>query len=277
MFRRIMTAALATLVAGCLFAAGSFAVIDAVDQREAFHADFKQDVVIRPEISDGIDTQYISETDENLLRRVDFEVLVRQHGNPDISAWVYVPDTEPIPIDLPVMQEPKGMPDGEYYYLWRNVDGVEDKSSGGSIFMPYVPLDDDEDPVMVQVMFGHRMRNRELAFSSLKYFLEQDYLDAHPYVYVYYPDRVERYHVWCGCNAHYLDEIYRSYPVYEKDSESYRLLLGHVAGDLAKSASPISVTESDRLLVLSTCYQDDTRMLLACVLDKTYYYENDFE
>lgn len=277
MFRRIMTAVLATLVSGCLFAAGSFAVIGVIDKKESFHADFKQDVVIRPEIPDSVDTQYITETDANLLRRVDFDALIRQHDNPDISAWVYIPDTEPIAIDLPVMQEPEGMPDGEYYYLWRTVDRVEDKSSGGSIFMPYVPLDDDEEPGMVQVMFGHRMRNRELAFSSLKYFLEQEYLDAHPYVYVYYPDRAERYHVWAGCNAHYLDAIYRSYPVYEKGSDGYRLLLTHVAEDLAKSASPIPVTENDKMLVLSTCYQDDTRMLLACILDKTYYYEMDFQ
>lgn len=277
MFRRIMTAALATLVSGSLFVAGSFMVMNFITEKESFRTEFKQDVVIRPEISGGIDTQYISETDGNLLRRVDFDVLVRDHKNPDIAAWVYIPETEPIPIDLPVMQEPAGQPDGEYYYLWRNADRVEDKSSGGSIFMPYVPLDEDEDPGMVQVMFGHRMRNRELAFSSLKYFLEQEYLDAHPYVYVYYPDRAERYAVWAGCNAHYLDEIYRSYPVYEKGSAGYRLLLEHVANDLAKSASDIPVTEDDRMLVLSTCYQDDTRMLVACILDKTYYYENDFD
>jgi hypothetical protein len=174
------------------------------------------------------------------------------------------------------MQEPEGMPEGEYYYLWRTVDGVEDKSSGGSIFMPYVPLSEGEDKGMVQIMFGHRMKNRELAFSSLKYFLEQDYLDAHSYVYVYYPDHSERYRVWCGCNAHYMDEIYRSYPVYEKGSIGYRLLLEHIADDLAVSASDIAVTEDDNILVLSTCYQDDVRMVLVCVLDKSYYYESDF-
>lgn len=266
---RIFAAVFATLLSGALFACLVFVQLDYLEKRETVDAAFDSQLVARPEIHNTeIDAQVIAETDADLTRQVDFASL--KSRNEDVDCWVYLPDTN---VDFPVMQEPDDMPPGEFYYLWRDIDGIEDKSKGGSIFKPYVPLDDGEEPGMVTIMFGHRMKNRELAFSNMKLFLEQDYFDAHPYVYVYYPDRAERYAVWAACNANYRDEVYRIYPVYEVGSNQYQALLTHIGTELAKAASDRAVTSEDHLLVLSTCYQDDTRMFLASVLDKTYYYD----
>lgn len=265
---RILAAAMATLLSGALFAALVFLQLDVIKRRETVDAAFDSQLVARPEIHNPeIDAQLIQETDKDLLRQVDFKSLKAR--SEDVDCWVYLPDTN---VDFPVMQEPDNMPPGEFYYLWRDIDGIEDKSKGGSIFKPYVPLEPGEEPGMVTIMFGHRMKNRELAFSNMKLFLEQDYFDAHPYVYVYYPDRAERYEVWAACNADYRDEVYRIYPVYEAGSNSYQALLTHIGSDLAKACSDRTVTNEDELLVLSTCYQDDTRMFLAAVLDRTHYY-----
>lgn len=266
---RVVASVFATLAAGCLFAVLIFLHLWYLHDRETFDASFDTQLVARPEIShDGVEAQTIETDDPDLARQVDFVSL--KDRNKDVACWVYIPDTN---VDFPVMQEPAGMPPGEFHYLWRDIDGNFDKSKGGSIFMPHVDLDPGEELGMVQLMFGHRMRNRELAFSNMKLFLEQEYMDAHPYVYVYYPDRSERYAVWAACNADYRDEVYRIYPVYEKGSSGYGALLSHIATDLAKAGSGANATPDDRLLVLSTCYQDDTRMFLACVLDDTYWYD----
>lgn len=272
MLRRIALTAFVTLACGLLFAGGIFYMMGVLEKREAYDNHMSQAVVEPPEISGSVDVQLIQETDEELLRQIDFEVL--QERNSDVAAWIYIPDTNVDP-GFPVMQEPPDMEPGEYYYLWRDIDRVYDESSGGSIFMPYVPYVSDI-PNQVQIMFGHRMKDRTLAFSNMKLFLDQDYLEEHRYVYVYYPDRAERYEAWAGCNADYMDVVYRIWPVYEKGSAEYGALVDHIRDDLAKSLSGRQVTSEDELLILSTCYQDDVRMFLACVRDRVYYYNGDF-
>lgn len=255
---------LAVLCIGCLFGAGAVVLL-----QSDVAADPQTELMISqglieapPEISESV-TVRLDESDANLTRKVNFEEL--KAINPDVYGWVYLPDTN---VDYYVMQEPEGLPEGEYQYIWKDIYKRENK--WGSIFTPFVP---DGGPDAVTLFFGHRMKDKSLGFSNLKLFLEQEYLDAHPYVYVYYPEYSERWRIWAACNADYMDEVYRIRPVYQKGMQDYADLISHIREDLAASVGPVEPDpEWDDLLVLSTCYQDDTRMILVCVREQIYEY-----
>lgn len=260
---RYILAVLGLVISGTLYFALSYLSIQAIERREVLDVKFERTSALHlPEQVEDGGTVYVDETDEMLLRRIDFTSL--QAINPDTAAWVTIPDTN---VDYYVMQEPEGMPEGEYEYLWKDIEKKESK--WGSIFMPYVP-----EKGAVQLLFGHRMKDRTVAFSNMKLFLEQAYLDEHPYVYLYYPDRAERWRVWAACNADYMDVVYRIQPAYELGSPEYGALLLHIGNDLSKAGSG-TASRDQPLLVLSTCYQDDVRMFIACVPDRAYYYQKD--
>lgn len=287
------------LVAACVFlvlacgAALAFLVrwrLEAMRQDELLETSFGRVTVAAPVAWGDTEVRLIQEDDGNLVRAFwDGEptgsfgegpipdIAGLRDINPDAYAWVYLPhcgDCESgehaaSNIDYYVMREPAGLKAGEYKYIWTDIYGNESK--WGSIFTPYVP--DGGGEGMTELFFGHRMKDRSVAFSNLKLFLEPDYLEAHPYVYVYREGRAERYAVWAAFNADYMDGIYRIYPAYEAGSGDYGELIRHVGEDLASARTDREVTADDRLLFLSTCYQDDTRMVVACVLDKVYDYD----
>lgn len=289
MVRKVFAALAASVLSAGLFSALVWLSFQRLSDAGDFSADFGRSFIEAPETSGDAGVERLAEDDADLVKKIDFGTL--QSINDEAAAWIYIPDpgnvTETHPEimaeGLPVMQEPEGQPAWEAKYLWRDIYGVVDKSKGGSLFMPYVPGGTDA----VQLIFGHRMKDRTLAFSSMKFFLEKEYFDAHRYVYLYYPDRAERYEVWAAGNAYggsldgkvNPDIIYRTQPVWTTGDAEYGALLNHIREDLCANGqlSERDVTRDDKLLVLSTCYQDDTRMFLGCVLDKVYYYEGDFD
>lgn len=173
-------------------------------------------------------------------KEVDFETL-QADTNPDIYAWIYVPDTM---IDYPVLQHPTD----NTYYLNYNIDGS--KGYPGCIYSEDYNAKDFSDPMTV--LYGHNMKNGSM-FAGLHKFEDSEYFDEHPYVYIYTPDRLLVY------------EIYASY-VYNNE----HILLNH---DFSNTASfdyylktvadirdmgcnrreDIEVTTENHILTLSTC------------------------
>lgn len=201
--------------------------------------------------------------DANLLRRVDFDAL--SEINPDATRWLYIPDT---PIDSYVMQEQTV---GKYYYLWRDIH--KRSNSSGSLLTPKLPLDGD-DPHLI--IFGHRIFGYDaVGFGSLRVnFSDAAAASAYPYVYVYYPDRAERWAVWTACDIYEYDKVYE-YP-YVLGSSQYEELLRHISEEsrFENFETPDAWTNT---LFLSTCNGrrggSNVRFLVGCVPDMTYYYE----
>lgn len=202
-------------------------------------------------------TVTIPESDENLVRMIDFDALYQI--NPDVRTWVTIPGTN---IDYYVMQERIV---GEYFYLWNDIYGK--KSSWGSCLTPAIPGDEPDAHFLI---FGHRMKRAGVAFSNLHYFLEPAFFTENRYVYLYYPDRSERWHIWAACEA-LPDDIVYDIP-YKLNSEQYGAMLGHLAADQAVLTDGQAPDASQETLILSTCHDNDTRMFLVCTLDKAYYY-----
>lgn len=201
--------------------------------------------------------------DANFLRKVDFGAL--QAINSDATRWFYIPDTT---IDSYVMQEQTV---GEYYYLWKDI--YKKYSNSGSLLTPKIPLDMPDAHLLI---FGHRISSRsDVAFSSLRnYYATAESASAYPYVYLYYPDRVERWRVWAVSDMNASDSVY-SMP-YELGSDAYASMLADVGAKARYELcdGPDALTNT---LFLSTCNGtrsgSDVRLVVACVPDAVYYYE----
>ena len=176
---------------------------------------------------------------------VDFDEL--QTMNPDIYAWLKIPDTD---ISYAVLQ--RGAEDDQEYYSKHSENGAY--YSGGSIFSQSYNRKDFSDPMTV--LYGHNLRNGRM-FAQLNSFSDAEVFESHRYIYVYLPDRMLVY------------EIFAAYP-----HSSEHLLLCHDFADAedftayfddvrAQKSLQANVREDawpqpgDRVLTLSTCYRGD--------------------
>lgn len=146
---------------------------------------------------------------------VDFQKLRKE--NSDIFAWIYVPNTG---IDYPVVQNSEG---DDTYYRDHNVKKQVDEK--GAIYIEAANLTDMCD--FNEVLHGSSPDDGTM-FSDLNKFLDRQFFDEHPYVYVYLDGNALIYYVFAayirsnsrllqtydftyasGCQA-FLDEIYDS-------------------------------------------------------------------
>lgn len=211
--------------------------------------------------------------DANLLRRIDFGKL--QSVNTDIQRWLFVPNTK---IDEPVVNEP--VP-GRFFYDLR---GWNKRYNGfGNFLVPKAPKDDkgrevDDGHTLI---LGHRMHsmNGEWQFSNLPIrWGNIQGANQFPYVYIYYPDRAERWTVWEALDILGTDEMY-NLPI-PFGSDRYGEMLNHIQ-QFARYRRDvgINVDKNVRTVMLSTCnYVGESnklrRFALVLVPDATYYYKN---
>ena len=156
--------------------------------------------------------------------------------NQEVIGWIRIPDTE---IDYPVMQGT----DNDFYleHAW---DGTE--NSVGSIFMEYSNHSGLTD--YNTLIYGHNMQNGSM-FAALRRYYDQEFYEAHPYVYLKTDQGVFRY------------EIFSAYPA-EVDSSVYRLNFGRLSEreafleetlDHSGIQTGVKPGVRDRVLTLSTC------------------------
>lgn len=200
--------------------------------------------------------------DENLLRKIDFDEL--QSINPDAERWIYIPDTH---IDYYVMQEQTV---DETFYLYRDI--YKESSSWGSILNPKEPMDFDDAHLL---FFGHKMANREVGFGCLRncYSTAED-AENYKYIYVYYPDRAERWVVWTAIRGDENDMVY-DIP-YQIDTDKYQELIDDLQskGMYELVETP---TKDTYTIVLSTCNGpyggSPARFQVVAVPEACYYYK----
>lgn len=173
-------------------------------------------------------------------KEIDFADL-QENVNPDIYAWIYIPDTQ---IDYPVLQHPTD----NYYYLEYNLDGS--KGYPGCIYTEDYNEKDFSDPNTV--IYGHNMKNGTM-FAGLHKFEDNEYFEEHPYVYIYTENRLLAYEIFA---AH---ESGNEHILYNNDfSDSYvftkylaEIMTGRTMNGNIREE--VSVTAENRILTLSTC------------------------
>lgn len=117
---------------------------------------------------------------------IDFAVL--QEENPEIFAWIQVPDTD---IDYPILQSFEA----DDFYETHNAYGVKDTE--GALYIEAANLNTMCD--FNTVIHGKTDSNGEEGlFSDLYLFANPDFFDSHENIYIYLPDNVLTYEVFAA-------------------------------------------------------------------------------
>ena len=204
------------------------------------------------------EAEEIKEIDENLLRKPDFEKY--WEINPDVIGYVYMPDSV---IDYPILKKA----DSDNYYLKHTIDN----KSGypGCICVESFVSSNLDDKTTI--LYGHNMSNGTMFGSLHKIYRDHEYLESHKIVYVYTPESVEKYEL--VCISHYSDE-HLFVDDYEKNADGTYSFAGFKGDENVKVIekikayndktayfSDITVGADDKVLVLSTCNTDWTRVI----------------
>lgn len=168
------------------------------------------------------------------LRKTDLAAL--REVNPDVVGWIRVPDTK---IDYPVVQG-----EDNNFYLKHTWQGHE--NTVGTIFMDHGSSPDLTD--FNTLIYGHNMRTGSM-FASLRNYSQQDYFNAHPYVYLLVDNGAFRFEVFSAYQAE-LDAS--AYGQSFRQRETREKFLQDAA---EKSTIETEITPGirDRILTLSTC------------------------
>ena len=190
-----------------------------------------------------------SETVRALLG-MDLEAL--RQTNEDVLGWIHIPDS---PIDYPLLR----VGDNDEY-LRRAWDGTPNRA--GCIFLECRNSHDFSD--FNTLIYGHYMRNGTM-FGSLHRYREQEFRDAHPFVYLVTDEGVRRYEVFAAYEAGVVSDTYRL--VFDDDVRKQGALDYYLDSSVLETG--LVPTVEDRVLTLSTCMGDgtyDTRWVVQAVL-----------
>jgi len=124
-------------------------------------------------------TKETTAAEADFLTKIDFAALKQR--NPDVVAWLYIPGTDP-EISYPVMWKEN---DNDYY-LHRDID---QKQSYEGVFLD--GADKSDFSSRQNLIYGHHMKNGTM-FAGLAKFKDEDYFNAHRWVYLYTPEKTYR-------------------------------------------------------------------------------------
>ena len=165
---------------------------------------------------------------------MDFTAL-REKG-PGVTAW--------LTLEGAVINYPVAHGQDNSYYLKHLYDGTANKV--GCLFVDYENAHGFAD--RNNIIYGHNMRDGSM-FAPLKKFLAADFFNTYRYIYVDTPDRTL---------------VYEIFAVYETTAsrvpnetgvftpEQFDEFTGRI-NSLAAQSTPISLTQRDKILTLSTC------------------------
>ncbi len=181
-------------------------------------------------------TESLSETDF-----VNFHELMQI--NPDIYAWIYVPNTN---VDYPVAQS--GANDDDSFYLDHNV--YKNYQFSGTIYTEKQNSRDFTDPVTV--MYGHNMLNGSM-FATLHRFNDKDFFDKNNTMFVFTKDKVYTYMIY---SAYQYDDRHILNSFNMDETNSFREYLDTTLIQrpyYCNVRENIELSTEDRILTLSTC------------------------
>ena len=168
----------------------------------------------------------LADTDLGSLREV----------NGDVLGWIEIPDTR---ISYPLLQC-----DNNDYYLSRSWQKWDNPA--GSIFLEFQNAPDFTD--FNTLIYGHRMNSGDM-FGTLYMFSEQEYMDAHPRIYIVDDSGCRVYDIFASYEVTVDSRIYAmnfSNDVYKQAYIDHCLELSHVESD-------VEVSPEDNIITLSTC------------------------
>lgn len=180
--------------------------------------------------------------DNHVENPIDFSALKLE--NPDIYAWIYVPNTD---VNLPVLQSIEN----DNFYLDHNRN--KEYAVEGAVYTQQANATDFSDPVTV--LYGHNLVNGTM-FSTLHYFENEDFFNANDTMYIYTPSHVLTYRVisaYLYDDRHILNSYDFSNPTVR---QQYYDFVAHPDSLLVNARDDTQLTIDDKIVQLSTCMSD---------------------
>ena len=197
-------------------------------------------------------SQYTSGAD-NAPIEVDLAGL--REVNKDVIGWIYIPDTN---VNFPLLQ---GKSNKQYLFQSYKKEYL----TAGSIFIDYRCRADLTDKNTV--IYGHNMHNGSM-FGKLKKYADEDYREGHPYVYLMRADgRWNKYEIIAYFQAAVSGAVYDLPLEADGEDERFERLKETMAEENLYGESA-DLSESDRLITLSTCTQDSRNDVRVVVIAK---------
>lgn len=184
------------------------------------------------------------QNEENIKKRdsgerPDFAAL--QDQNPDVYAYLTIEGTA---IDYPILQSV----DGSIDYLNTTIDKQE--GLPGSVYTENVNTQDFHDANTV--VYGHNMKDGSM-FASLLNYRDKNYLNEHPDIVVYLPDKKITYHIYAAVtfDDRYIMESYNFDTL--SGREEYLNDIRTFGENDGVFQDDIMPTNENQLITLSTC------------------------
>lgn len=216
--------------------------------------------VTKPPVETTTAAPVVTQTTEPMVDNpIDFDSLKAQ--NDEIYAWIKVDDTN---VDYPIVQNAT---DDEFYLK----HSAEDKSwsASGAVYTELINSKSFRDAVTL--VYGHNGYG-DTMFTTLHRFSDEEFFNAHPYFYIYTPDRKLTYqvvsafkyddrHIMNSFNFADLNELAEFQNYIQNPTSS----LKNVRTNLDKP-----IDSSSKIVILSTCItnQKSSRYLICGVLTK---------
>ena len=240
------------LVLACLLCIGGMVLYLMQDNAEEVIVEEQQEALEESYVVKETDVE-VAETELAELP-IDFEGL--WEINPEIYAWIRIPDTK---IDYPILQH-EGEDQG--YYLTRDIYG--ENSQAGSIYTEYYNRKDFTDPNTL--LYGHNMKNGSM-FHNVRYFAEREYFDEHEDLYIYVPGKILKYQI-ITCYEYDDRHILGSFDF--SDEEVFAEYLEEIMNPRSMYTmvrEGVELTTENRIVTLSTCVANkpNNRRLLQAV------------
>lgn len=221
-------------------------------------------------VADKVEDSYeearkaVEETPENIVEEpeqtpeipINFDEL--KAVNPDVYAWIRIEGTG---IDYPIVQKRED----DMYYLNHTWEGKE--APEGAIFTQACNAREFTD--FNTVVYGHQMgEGVETMFHNLNLYLNEGFMEEHPDIIVYTPDKIRTYRVFAA--VIYDDRHLMQYFNYIMDAERQAFLdsLYNSRDMRNRFREDVVVSIEDHILSLSTCVASEPnhRLLVEAVL-----------
>ena len=246
--KKILKAIYILLVVLCLLCIAGMLAYLHVDKEEEEKAEEQHVEVVE---------QYVDEEAEVEKAELPIDFASLQEINPEIYAWIRIPDTN---VDYPILQR-EG--EDQSFYLDHDMYGEEQKA--GSIYTECYNSKDFTDPNTI--IYGHNMKNGSM-FHNLRYFSEAEFFAEHEELYIYMPDKILKYQI-INCYVYDDRHLLGSFDLSDEGvHEEYLEEIMRPRSMYTMIRDGVELSTEDKLITLSTCVanQPNNRRLLQAVL-----------
>ena len=188
-------------------------------------------------------------------KEINIEEL-RNSMNSEIYSWIYIPEAG---IDEPILQS------AEDVLYYSNHDASGNESANGAVYTQLLNSTDYTDNMTV--IYGHNGGD-DTGFSNLNLFMDPQFFNKYPYIYIYTEDEILVYQVFA---AYEYDDKHLILFHSTNEDTMYQVYLNNIegfaglGGNINKEIWPVA---SDRIITLSTGImgKDDRRLLVQAKL-----------